>query len=178
MYNIIERRSKGRDGLRLLRMRDMMLRLCISQQIACKALIEPSPGEVMLSDEQIVARMSDLVRYTVVADHDDLVATTESFVKGFRDAGFTIDELDNKYLSGESTYRGIHLSVLDADGQRFEVQVHSEKSLEVKYRNRTLYEEARKPSTSLERRLELDKEMIEIVKSLPRPKDIEKLKSF
>ncbi len=56
--------------------------------------------------------------------------------------------------------------------------MHSEKSLEVKYRNRTLYEEARKPSTSLERRLELDKEMIEIVKSLPRPKDIEKLKSF
>ncbi len=131
----------------------------------------------MPSDEQIVREMGDLLRYTVVADHDDLVAVTKSFVKGFSSSGYTVDEIDNKYLSGQGTYRGIHLGVLDKDGQRFEVQVHSEKSLEVKYRNRTLYEEARKPSTSPERRAELEREMAELVKSLPRPKDIEKLKS-
>lgn len=137
-----------------------------------------APGEPIPTDEQVVDKMGDLVRYTVVSDHDDLVATTERFIKGFKDGGYIIEELDNKYLARESTYRGIHLQVVDADGQRFEVQVHSEKSLEVKNRNHTLYEEARKPSTSLERRLELDKEMIEVVKSLPRPKDIDKLKSF
>ena len=38
----------------------------------------------MPSDEQIVREMGDLLRYTVVADHDDLVAVTKSFVNGFQ----------------------------------------------------------------------------------------------
>ena len=70
------------------------------------------------------------------------------------------------------------MGVLDADGQRFEVQMHSEESLEVRNRSHPLYEEARKPSTSPERREELEKQMIELVKTLPMPKDIEKLKSY
>lgn len=137
-----------------------------------------SAGVAEMSDEQIIDNMPDLVRYTVVSDHDKMVKTTEGFMEGFSKRGYKVMELDNKYLDGDGTYKGIHLGVVAEDGRRFEVQVHSETSLKVKSKNHTLYEEARKVTTPIERVIELNNEMIDTVQSMPVPKDINKLKSF
>ena len=136
------------------------------------------PPGVEKTDEEILASMGDLVRYTVMSEHDDIVKVTEAFMKGFKDKGYTVVELDNKYLVEGATYKAVHLGVVNDAGQKFEVQMHSERSLKVKNINHELYKEAEKVSTPLARKAELEKKMIDLASTLPDPKRIEKLKSF
>lgn len=56
-----------------------------------------------------------------------------------------------------------------SDGFKFEVQFHTPESLAVKNKTHTLYEEARKTTTSLERRKELYAEMKALACSLETP---------
>lgn len=139
---------------------------------------EELPPGVEKTDEEILASMGDLVRYTVMSEHDDIVKMTEAFMKGFKSKGYTVVELDNKYLVERATYKGVHLGVVNDAGQIFEVQVHSERSLKVKNINHKLYKEAEKVTTPPARKAELEKQMIDLASTLPNPKNIEKLKSF
>ena len=130
------------------------------------------------SDEEIVADMWDLVRYTGMAKHEELADKTQDVMKKFSEMGYEVVECDNKYMKKGATYKGIHLAVKSPEGQMFEFQIHSPESLRVKNINHILYAESRNVNTSPERKAYLDREMEKNTESLSMPKNIEKLKSF
>ena len=65
-------------------------------------------------------------------------------------SGYEVVEVDNKFLgkdgkaNNDAIYRAVHLSVKDASGRYFELQVHSKESLAVKDLNHKEYEIQRK----------------------------------
>ena len=129
------------------------------------------------TDEQIVGEMGDLVRYTSLGEHNKLVDLTRKTIEELEKKGYTINELDNKYLS-DGNYKGIHLQCVSKDGQKFEYQIHSKESLDVKNKLHPMYEEARNVATPVARVNELNKKMKELSDALPMPEGIETLKSF
>lgn len=134
-------------------------------------------GKAAPSDEEIVKGMGDLVRYTAVSPHDQMSGTARKFMDKLSEEGYTVTKLENKWLDPKP-YNGIHLDVVSDAGQKFELQIHSNESLSVKDKLHPLYEERRKTTTSDKRKAELDEEMMNLSKSLNRPKGIDDLKSF
>lgn len=131
-----------------------------------------------LTDAEAIESMSDLVRYTLVVEHDDIVPATRTTIANLEKHGFEVVELDNRYKKGAS-YKGVHLGCKTKNGMQFEVQVHSDISLKAKAANHPLYEEARKVGTPDERKVELLAKMAERVELLvPDPKGIKELKGF
>lgn len=95
------------------------------------------------SDEEIAAGLSDTVRYTMMSKHGDIAKNAESVIKGLQKKGYKIKEIENKFTSKNGKpvdYHGVHLDVVSPDGQRFEVQIHSEETLALKNKNHEIYE--------------------------------------
>ena len=134
-------------------------------------------SEAMPSDEEIVNGMWDLVRYTAVSPHDEMAGAARKFVEKLTEQGYTVTDLENKWLDA-NPYNGIHLGVVSSEGQKFELQIHSNESLAVKDKLHPLYEERRKVTTSEQRKAELDAEMMNLSKSMKRPKGIDDLENF
>lgn len=144
----------------------------VEEKIARKMMKDDS-----LSDVQAIESMGDIVRYTYMTKHDEIVSSTEGIVNQLKQAGAQIDELDNKYLVKDSDYKGVHINATMA-GQKFEVQVHSEESLAVKNTTHILYEQYRKLPEGSKERKELEAQCKEIASKLRQPKGIEKLVSY
>ena len=130
------------------------------------------------SDEQIVAEMGDIVRYTLLAEHNDLVATTQRTSASLQALGYKVIKLDNRYLTPNASYKGIHLDVVSPEGQVFELQIHSPESMAIKNAAHILYEEARSVNTAPDRAKQLMEEMRTMWGELPMPKDIETLTNY
>lgn len=64
------------------------------------------------------------------------------------------------------------------DDFKFELQFHTPESLELKNKTHVLYEERRLTSTSVERRKELDEQMLSLSKTLQAPKDCDQIIQF
>lgn len=80
------------------------------------------------------------------------------------------DEIKFKNTWGEDGYQGINGAYRTPDGSgTIEVQFHTPESLEAKMTGHDLYEEARLPETTPERRAELDRLMAEQFDRVPRP---------
>ena len=130
------------------------------------------------SDGQIVAEMGDLVRYTLMVEHDSLVSATKGTIAKLQERGYTVTKLDNRYLVPNASYMGIHLDVVAPQGQIFELQVHSDASMAIKEATHEKYEEARSVDTDPKRAKELLEEMRALWAKLPKPADIETLTNF
>lgn len=147
----------------------------VSEKIDRKRVEKQLGPEV--TDEQIIRGFADVVRYTAMGPHDELVSKTNGIIDGLEKAGYKVPKVENKYLGKEPDYKGIHLDVVSPTGQKFELQVHSKESMECKEINHKLYEESRKVDTPPERKAELERQMRENAAALPQPKDIEDLKN-
>ncbi len=151
----------------------------VKGKIARKRQADKDSGLPIKTDEEYVKSMTDIVRYTeVVKEPDVLVKATNDAIDEFQARGLEVIEVDNKYIDGDGSYKGIHLLVEDKNGVIFEYQVHSEESLATKSINHKLYEQSRKPKTPDDIKKQLEMQMIENASKLRTPKDIEKLKSF
>jgi len=91
--------------------------------------------------------------------------------------GYTQTALRNTLVKENSIYRGVNTNFKSQNGYEFELQFHTPKSIIVKEKlNHELYEEARKPITTLERLNELNRLKTENSKTIPTPPGIEKIK--
>ena len=147
----------------------------VISKIERKADKDVKNGIVPKKDFQYVADMGDLVRFTQVGKHDSMAANTLKTIAELKDRGYTIMEVDNKYLNKEGRYKAIHINAVSPDGQSFELQVHSDKSMEANNATHVLYEEWRNVSTSAERKAELFAEIKAIYDALPVPRGIENI---
>lgn len=130
--------------------------------------------------EEAINAMGDIIRYTAMApSHDKLGETCVNVVDGLKKAGYHIVELDNKWDDPtDEGYHGLHLEVVTPDwGQHFELQIHSNESIDVKARQHPLYEVIRVKNNGRALRNQLKHDSIKMGLSLPKPKGIEKLVS-
>ena len=138
------------------------------------------------TDEDYTRGFDDIVRFTVMSDHDDTVGTVKDTIRSLKDKGYELVELDNKWLPTKdkngnikpSEYKAVHLTFKSPTGENFEVQVHSNETMKVKDVNHALYEEQRKPKTSESRAAELGKKMADNSAKLKEPRGIMELQSI
>jgi hypothetical protein len=120
------------------------------------------------SVDDVLSDMKDSVRYTYQFDSQRYADGVSDARAGLRDAGY--DEIKFKNTWGEDGYQGINGAYRTPDGSgTIEVQFHTPESLEAKMTGHDLYEEARLPETTPERRAELDRLMAEQFGGVPKP---------
>lgn len=128
-----------------------------------------------LSIEEYAKRITDALRYTNVSEPAKLVSDFFEIQKPLEKKGYTFVEIANTLKVKTSAYRGINTLMKTKDGYVFEFQFHTPQSLEVKEINHKLYEEFRLPSTSKDRKIELNKMMIKNSTSIVIPNDIQSI---
>ncbi len=132
---------------------------------------------VKKTDEQYVRGFGDVVRFTVMSDHDKIADSVEKMEKAMAQKGYRQTERENKWTDGDGAYKAIHLQFESPDGERFEVQVHSSVALAFKNKGHHYYETSRVQPNEKRKLAGLEK-CKSIWMTCPTPKGVERLKSF
>ncbi|MEE0060243.1 MAG: hypothetical protein UE295_05385, partial [Acutalibacteraceae bacterium] len=130
-----------------------------------KEVISENIGLDKLKDPENMAlgEMWDLVRYTAVFTPKELVSKGGEFLNSLKTKGYKIFSIKNTWLDDKNRYKGINVKIVSPDGQKMELQFHTEKNLAVKEKMHKVYEEYRE-ETSQAKKEKLDKQMGEIGK--------------
>jgi len=139
--------------------------------------VETDMGEKGLQQDTVISNMRDLVRYTSVSMPENLVNDCSIILNDLESKGYSLVEVKNTWTDSRNPYNGINVTLMSPNGQKFELQFHTPQSLEVKEVMHKLYEEARLPTTTLERKNELAKQMSVMSHKLIRPKNIEHIQN-
>lgn len=129
------------------------------------------------TDEEYVRGFGDVVRFTVMSDHDNIADSVEQMEKAMAKKGYRQTERENKWTDGDGAYKAIHLQFESPDGEKFEVQVHSSVALAFKNKGHHYYETSRVQPNEKRKQAGLEK-CKSIWMTCPTPKGIERLKSF
>ena len=132
-----------------------------------------------LSEEAVMNRLYDVVRYTSLFNSDSLVQGYQRIVEKLKEKGYNILKVKNTMGKESASYWGINTVVENPKGYKFELQFHTPQSFKVKQElNHSLYEEFRKEGTSLERKIELESLMKEHNMSIKLPQDVSLIESY
>lgn len=117
----------------------------------------------------------DALPYTTIFSKETFARDYLDRKNSLLEQGYEIVKVKNTWLD-DGPYKGVN-AILLKDGFTFEMQYHTEGSFALKNGLlHELYEERRLPSTSRERKLELDKQMVKLSRQLEVPADIERVK--
>lgn len=133
---------------------------------------------IELSPREQLEGITDILRYTEVTEHDSIVSTVKETISKLQSKGYSIIELDNKFLQENASYVGVHILAKTKGGIVFEIQIHSPETLKMKNYNHSMYEQVRRKTVSESKRRVLEKRMKDNVKNLPKPRGIEDIDSF
>ena len=127
-----------------------------------------------------LAQMKDVIRYTEICPHDDIISTTKRTIEEMKKQGYELSGIKNYYANpfAGTGYMGMHLNFVSPYGNEFELQVHSKESFDVKQKGHDLYEKIRAVGTRPEDKEEMRKEIRKIHQSIEKPKDYGSLKDF
>ena len=141
-----------------------------------RKLIDKSEAKGISVDEY-ASKITDILRYTNVSTTKNFTGDYYSIIDNLIKKSYNIVEVTNTLGDINASYRGINCLVSDKDGYIFELQFHTEESLNIKEVNHKLYEELRLKTTNKARQLELYKEMQKKSIEIPMPPDITKIKN-
>lgn len=141
-----------------------------------RKLIDKSEAKGISVDEY-ASKITDILRYTNVSTTKNFTGDYYSIIDNLIKKSYNIVEVTNTLGDINASYRGINCLVSDKDGYIFELQFHTEESLNIKEVNYKLYEELRLKTTNKARQLELYKEMQKKSTEIPMPPDITKIKN-
>ena len=127
-----------------------------------------------------MGKLVDLVRYTEVCRHDDIVDVTRKTIREMEEKGYALAGLRNFYARPfkGTGYMGVHLTLVSPAGQRLELQVHSPKSLEAKNLGHALYEKIRAVGTLQDEKERLREQVFAIHGAVPKPRGFESLRDY
>lgn len=130
---------------------------------------EAAQSGVKLSPETVVAKLSDVVRYTIVRqDHAGLTDTAASAVASLQSRGWRIERIKSSYEEG-AAYKGLHIICKSPSGNTAEVQVHSAESLAAKEAAHRYYEIYRDDSLSKKERDKAKAECVRLFSTVGTP---------
>ena len=112
--------------------------------------------------------LADLNRYTMLVDDKYYRDSVLSALGELEAEGYKIVKVKNTWHT--TKYRGMNCNLLTPEGQIFELQFHTPKSLNVKFKySHPLYEEYRKLGTTAVRKLEIEQELAKRWGKVPQP---------
>ena len=126
-----------------------------------------------LGDENY--RAKDIVRYTYLAEADNLVDKIKEIRQKLEDKGYKTVEVKNYWLDKTNPYNGINTIVRIPIGEEIEIQYHTLESLETKEQQHKIYKAQRELSPFSIEYIELKYKMFDIAKDLEPPKNIENI---
>lgn len=125
---------------------------------------------------KVAKRINDTLRYTYLVSENNYAAALESVQYHFEKSGYVISKIFNAWeleqTPEDSGYRGVNITVISSQKQKFELQLHTEASFALKTETHGLYDEFRNPNTSETRKAEISDIVKEKAKTLKRPKGI------
>ena len=116
--------------------------------------------------------MWDLVRYTAVFDKNELVEKGQNLIKSLKSKGYKIREIKNTWNNEKNPYKGINIKIVSPEGQKMELQIHTDKNVQVKEKMHKVYEKSR-IEKSESKKEELRKQMEKIGEEYERPIGVE-----
>jgi hypothetical protein len=124
--------------------------------------------------DKITSKMNDSLRYTAVIDAAHYMTAYRAVRASLEAAGYkpVPGREGNAWAEPErfgGGYRGINATFRTPDGLEFEVQFHTQESLDLKQEQHALYEEYRDPATSPERKRELNQQRRKLAEALAVP---------
>mgnify|MGYP002791419185 CR=1 FL=1 len=120
---------------------------------------------------------NDVIRYTYQDNPLNLTNAYVNVTDAMKAKGYKVVRVRNTWLDKRSAYKGVNCIFQAPSGQKFEIQFHTPESFQVKDGPmHKLYEEARKDTTTPERRAELNKKMFELSAQLEVPVNIDRIK--
>ncbi len=125
--------------------------------------------------------VKDIVRYTMVAEPEELVDKTLNSLKAFDNSGNNVYQVKNTWLKADNPYNGINVYIQDEHGNKFEVQYHTQESFDLKCGElHKLYEKQRALGEGVANNpeyIELQDKMYELSSKLTKPANIKEVKS-
>ena len=127
-----------------------------------------------------ISEMKDVIRYTEICKHEDIINKTRETMKSLEEKGYIISGCNNYYENPypQTGYMGIHLNVISPYGKEIELQVHSNESFKAKQEGHELYEKIRAVDTPKQDKEKYEKEIREVHGRIEKPLGYEELKSF
>ena len=123
--------------------------------------------------------IKDIIRYTYTSKPEDIVGKTQKAIDIGSKQGYNTIEVKNYWLDKNNPYNGINTTVQASNGQKFELQYHTEESFEIKNgKMHELYEEQRLISNEESKQYSvLRDKMFELSDNMQVPKNIEVIKN-
>lgn len=127
-----------------------------------------------------MGRITDLIRYTEICRHDDIVDTTRKTIAKMEEKGYALTNLRNFFARPfkNTGYMGVHLTFVSPAGQKLELQVHSPESFEAKQKGHAMYEKIRSVSTMKDEKERLQAMVFAIHQSVRKPMGYEALQKY
>ena len=129
-----------------------------------------------LSPKEVLDSMTDVVRFTTLANDQEVPKVTKGLIDQMQKRGYEVVEVDNKW-NNDYPYKGVHV-LFQKDGITFESQIHSPNGMIIKNQLHPLYEIERDQTRTPEERAEAHAKQVELAKGYERPKGIETIKSW
>jgi hypothetical protein len=91
---------------------------------------------------EAAAAVKDALRYSMVWSSPGFSEGVRRAQASLRAQGMRVTRWNNHFTNGNTTYKGINLTVADAEGYEFELQFHTSQSFEAKVKNHLSYKKA------------------------------------
>lgn len=137
-----------------------------ARRLARKLLAEAAENEPQITADlrklpKAADRTNDSLRYTFVLPFETYADGVRRTIESLRESGYLVPE--NKIWNAwqiagsdkDRGYRGINITVISSENQKFELQFHTRESFKLKDETHFLYEELRSAAISTRREEEL-----------------------
>lgn len=153
------------------------LEFAVKSEESLTRKIKSEATEKGITVEEAAAGMRDVNRYTMQLAEDAFVAGYNKTMKALQQNGHEVIRVKNTLANPNAEYRGVNTNLKSPEGDVWELQFHTAKSLEIKEANHKLYEIQRLDSTTASQKKELGEKMAKNAASIPTPKGIESISS-
>ena len=136
--------------------------------------------EKPFSPAREIQEMPDVIRYTEICQHKDIIPVTNKTIEEMQKKGYVLSGLTNFYARPfkRTGYMGMHLRFISPGGSPVELQVHSPESFAAKQEGHALYEKIRSVSTPEQEKERLSVMIRKVHGRVERPEGYKTLKSF
>ena len=125
---------------------------------------------------KIAKQNNDTLRYTIIFSPENYRQDYNSILNFLDKKGYRIQKIwnawSNENRDTDTGFRGINVTVISSQSQKFELQFHTEESFRLKTETHDLYEERRNPKISKERDAEIRGIMKKLAAEIERPKGV------
>lgn len=153
------------------RMEGLDFRLKTADSLARKLEGEILESGGTLTAEAAAAKMFDVNRYTTVYSESSYADGVQASLDSLRADGHTL-KVKNYWNVDDNPYQGVNVQIISPAGEKFELQFHTDYSLEVKEGELHRIYELQRVETSAAKREEYAQQMFDIAAKIPVPRGI------